>query len=232
MKTIIIAETILSAVGRDSTVFGRGGIALHPARTAEDALALHREKCADLIIADHAMPAMGGVRLCEAIRADEALRGVSIILACETAQADLPALRAAGANAVIPTPVDALGLFTKMFELLVVPQRKDMRALLRVAVTGGAGGESFFATSENISISGMLLESNYRFKEQDRILCTFFIGHSEVKVDGVVMRAERSGSGRRRYGVRFLNPPTRALVVIEQYVKSRVKGGASAAGGE
>lgn len=223
MKTIIIADSILNAVGKDSAVFGRGGIVVHPARTSEDILAIHREKKADLIIADHAMPTLGGARLCEAIRADDALRGVSIILACDAAQASLPLCRETGANAVIEVPVDPVGLFTKMSELLVVPQRKDMRALLRVTVTGGAGGESFFATSENISISGMLLETNYRFKEQDRIICTFHIGHSEVKADGMIIRVERSGSGRNRYGVMFLSPPTRTLIVIEQFVKSRLQ---------
>jgi len=221
MKQIIIAESILTGVGRTSSVFTRGGIVVRPARSAEDILALHRAKKADLIIVDLTQPVMGGATLCGVIRRDPDLRDVSSSLACDPAQAGAPSCRDAGANAIIPVPVDPLDLFTRMSELLIVPQRKDMRVLLRVSVSGGTDNAPFFATSENISISGMLLESNYRFKREDRLSCSFFIGHSEVNVDGAVMRVDRASSGRHRYGVRFLNPPTKALVVIEQFIKSQ-----------
>jgi CheY-like chemotaxis protein len=223
MKKIIIAESILNSVGKADSLFGRGGITILTARTAEDILVLHRKRRADLIIADLALPVMGGAQLCSAIRQDEALKGVSIIMACDSAELSLPACRDAGANAVIAKPVDPVGLFTKITELLVVPQRKDMRVLMRVSVNGGNNGASFFATSENISLSGMLLESNYRFKENDRLACSFFIGHSEVLIEGVVMRVERTTAGRSRYGIRFLNPPTKALIVIEQFVQRQGK---------
>jgi CheY-like chemotaxis protein len=221
MKKIIIAETILKDVGRASTVFGRGGITVIPAGSAEELLELHRRRKGDLIIADQAQPVMGGKRLCDAIRGEEALRDVSIILACDEVQARLPVCRDAGANAVIVKPVDPVALFTKTSELLVVPQRQSMRVMLRVSVDGGTGGTPFFATSENISLSGILLESNYQFRKDDRITCTFFVGHSEVKVDGAIMRIDRSSSGKIKYGVRFLNPPTKALVVIDHFIKQR-----------
>ena len=221
MKEIIIAESILAAVGRSSSVFSRGGLVVRSARSAEDILAHHRQKKAHLIITDLAQPVMGGARLCVFLRQDPCLRDVSIILACDAVQAGLPSCRDAGANAVILKPVDPIALFTKMSELLVVPQRKDMRVLLRVNVSAGSDTAPFFATSENISLSGMLLESNYRFKREDRLSCSFFIGHSEVIVDGTVMRVDRASSGRHRYGIQFLNPPTKALVVIEQFVKSQ-----------
>ena len=224
MKKVIISESTLAAIGRSSSMFSRGGIVVYPARSAEDILARHREKKADLIIADFELPVMGGARLCSTIRHDEALREVSIILVCDGVQAALPVCRNAGANAVIAKPLEPVGLFTTMSELLVIQQRKDMRILLRVSVKGGSDDASFFATSENISISGMLLESNYRFKRDDRISCAFFIGHSEVSVEGTIMRVDRTAAGRHRYGVKFQNPPTKALVVIEQYVKTRLGG--------
>ncbi len=221
MKKVSIAESILTSIGQSRSVFSRGGIAVHAARSAEEMLDFHRTRKADLIIADREQPVMGGVRLCSAIRQDEALKDVSIILLCDEVQASMPECRNAGANAVLAKPADAVTLFSVMSELLVVPQRKDMRVLLRVQVSGGSNDAPFFATSENISISGMLLESNYRFKRSDRLTCAFYIGHSEVQVDGTVTRVDRAASGRHRYGVKFLNPPTKALVVIEQFVKSK-----------
>lgn len=221
MKTIIIAESILNAVGRCESVFRRGGIVVLPARTSTDVLELHRRKRADLIVADSALPDTDGVQLVAAIRSDDALKGVSIIMACDRERVSLPACRDSGANAIIQKPVDPIELFSLMSELLVVPQRKDMRVLLRVSVNGGKGASPFFATSENISLSGMLLETNYRFKRDDRITCSFFIGHSEVVVEGTIMRVDPGSSGRTRYGIKFLNPPTKALVIIEQFVKNK-----------
>jgi CheY-like chemotaxis protein len=221
MKKVTISENILRSIGRSSSVFGRGGIAVHSSKTAEGVLAFHRTRKADLIIIDRVQPVMGGVPLCRTIRQDEKLRDVSIVLVSDATEASLSECRSAGANAVITSPVDAVALFSLMSELLVVPRRKDMRVLLRVSVSGGSNDASFFATSENISISGILLESNYRFKRNDQLSCSFFIGHSEVHLDGTVTRVDRAASGRHRYGVKFLNPTTKALVVIEQFVKSR-----------
>ena len=224
MKTIIIDENVLGALGTGSSIFGRGGIALCPAATSEEILELHRRKRADLIISDHALPAMGGIRMCSAIRADAALKGVSIILASDPDPAVQASCRSAGANAVLTKPLDPAELFSRMSELIVVPQRKDMRVLLQVSVDGGVLGAPFFASSENISISGMLIETANRFSIGDRLLCSFFIGHSQVKAEAVVMRVD-PGSGRNRYGVRFTNLDTKALIIIEQYVKNRIKNG-------
>jgi c-di-GMP-binding flagellar brake protein YcgR len=134
------------------------------------------------------------------------------------------ACREAGANAVIARPLDPFELFSKISELIIVPQRKDMRVLLRVSVSGGARDASFIATSYNISISGMLMETKHELRQDDRLTCTFSIAHTEVTVLCAVMRIDRSESGRYRYGVKFLNLDTKSIVIFENYVKSRIKG--------
>ncbi len=222
MKKVIIAENILSAVGGEQSLFGRGGIKLYPARTSEDILALHRQRKADLIIADLALPVMGGAALMTRIRGDAALKAVSIIMVYDGKEASRVLCRDAGANAVISQPVDATMLFSRVSELIVVPQRKDMRVLLRVSVDDGRGGSGpVFAASENISMSGMLLEANHPYRPGDRLVCSFHIGHNDVKVEGRVVRAVKGESGRYRCGIQFTNLDTRTMIVIEQFVRSR-----------
>ena len=220
MKTLIIAETILSAFERPDSLFKRGFIDVLPASTSEDILDLHRERRADLIITDEELPVMGGAKLCSAIRGDAGLKDVSIILACG-ADAAAAQCRDSGANAVIAKPVDPVALFGMVSELIVVPVRKDMRVLLRVNVIGGDSATPFFASSENISISGMLIETASRISKDDRLLCQFYIGHSELKTEARVTRAESSPAGRFRYGVKFVNPDAKMLVIIEQFIRSR-----------
>jgi CheY-like chemotaxis protein len=193
MKNIVIAKSILPAIEKSGTLFGRGGVKLHPAGTSEQVLDLHRRIKADLIITEYSLPVMNGAQLCSTIRAEPGLKDVSVIIACEVA------------------------------ELIIIPQRKDIRVLLRVAVDGRDEASPFFATSYNISVSGMLLETNHVLKAGDALKCIFNIAHTEISADCAIMRVDRTDTGRFRYGVRFQNLAARSLIIIEQYVKSRIK---------
>ena len=223
MKNVIIAQTILDAIELSTTLFGRGSIKLHPARSSEDILDIHRRMKADLIITDYALPEMGGFQLCSSIRSEPGLKDVSLIIYSDDNPASQAACRKAGANAVIQKPVDAFDLFSKISELIVIPQRKDMRVLLRVSVEGRQEEASFTATSYNISISGMLLETKRELKKGDKLNCSFSIAHAEVNAQCLVMRVDRTDAGRFRYGAKFLGLDTRSIVVIEQYVKSKIR---------
>lgn len=222
MKKIIIADTILAVLDRAGSLFERGGIALHAAATTEEVLFLHREIRADLIIMDAAQPGMGGMALAGMIRRDDALKAVSIIMAWDGDRESLPAPSQTGANALIAKPVDSVELLQKVSDLLVVSQRKNMRVLLRVAVSGSPESP-IFAQSENVSISGMLLETSHPFAPGDRMTCAFLIGHSDIRTAAEVVRIVPTPSGRYQCGVRFLNLDTKSMIVIEQFVRTRIR---------
>ncbi len=222
MKKVIIAQTILDAIEQSSTLFGRGSIELYPARSSEEIMDLHRQIKADLIITEFSFPVMGGVRLCSSIRSDSGLKDVSLIIYCDDNRVYQAACRDAGANAVIQKPVDAFDLFSKISELIVIPQRKDMRVLLRISVAGRQQDASFIATSYNISISGMLLETRRELNKGDKLACSFNIAHAEVKAQCLIVRVDRTDAGRFHYGAKFLGLDAKSIVVIEQYVKSRI----------
>ena len=221
MKKLIIAEDILAVFDRPEALFRRGTIEVHPARTAEEMLDLHREIKADLIVADAAQPVMGGAKLCSSIRGDAGLKDVSIIIACDGAEKAAAPCREWGANAVVPKPVDAVGLFDMMAELITVPMRKGMRVLLRITALGGGGAAPFFASSENISTSGMLIESASRLGAGDRVACSFYIGKREMRAEGSVARVASCQDGRFRYGIKFANLDAEKLIAIEQFIEAR-----------
>jgi DNA-binding response OmpR family regulator len=223
MKKIIIAERILSSLNSADSLIGRGGITVFPARSSEEILSLHREQKADLIITELSLPMMGGAKLCTSIRSDEATKEVSIIMAYEGTEQPLPLCRTTGANAMVEQPIEPAQLYARVSELLIVPPRKAMRVPLRITVTGRTSDASFSALSENISISGMLLETAFRLQPNDRLLCSFLLGHNEVKVEARVVRADVSIPGRLRYGIKFLNIDTKTLIIIEQFTGARRK---------
>ena len=223
MKKIIVAETLLPVFESSNSIFKRGGITLFAAHSSEEIINLHGVKIADLIITDQAFPLMGAPKLCATIRHDDQLKKVSIIVTGDRSGEDGKRCLEAGANAFIPAPIDPVALFFKVSELLLVSQRKDMRVPLRASVTGQEGDSSFSAASQNISISGMMLEADRSLAPGDRLTCSFNIAHSEIRVSCMVMRVDLTSSESRRYGVKFLNLDTKSMIIIENFVKSQAR---------
>jgi len=218
MKKIIIDQNLLNDLGESNTIFKRSGITFFPAGSSDEILSLHGVERADLIITDNALPHLGGAELCSRIRSDAELKYVSIIVICDdTEQSQCPE---SGANIVIRRPLDTGVLLWQASKLLVIPTRKDMRVLLRASIKGMEGDSAFFAQSHNISISGMLLETERVLKPGDRLTCAFNIAHSEVTLTCSVERVETTASKRNRYGVRFMNCDTKTLIIIENFVRA------------
>ena len=213
----------MHALGGTNTIFGRGNITIYPATTSEEILNIHGKQRADLIITEDSLPLMGAARLCAIIRGDALLKKVSIVVICNVSKGSLVRWREAGANDVISRPVDAAELFSKISELLVIPQRKDLRVSMQASVKSQNKKGSFPADSRNISIAGMLLETDQIFQNGDRLDCAFKIGHSEIVVECMVTRTDAGSTGKRRYGVKFLNFDTKALIIIDQFIKLQAK---------
>lgn len=223
MKKIILGRDILQELGGRDSIFKRSDIKFFSAQSSEEMIDIHGANRADLIIVDARFPVMGGVKLCSRIRSNAELKYVSIIVICDDTEAAVSQCRMAGANVIIPKPVDYGDLLWKASQLLVVPQRKDLRALLRVSVKGMEGDKPFFAQSRNISISGMELAADHVLRIGDQLSCVFSIAHNEVTMICRVERVDDKAPGLRRYGVRFMNCDTKSLVIIEQFVKAQSK---------
>jgi CheY-like chemotaxis protein len=223
MKKVIIAEPVLRILGLGNTLFGRGGITVYPARTSEEIFALHQENRADLIITASSLPVIDGATLCSAIRCDAALRDVSLVVVCDADGPTLEQCLQAGANAIMASPADPFELFSRISELLVIPQRQDMRVLLQVTAKGRKNAVSFPGVSHNISISGMLIEAEPQLENGESLACIINIGGREIAAEGEVVRVEQTTSGRFRYGVKFARLDTKSLIIIEQFVKGKIR---------
>jgi CheY-like chemotaxis protein len=222
MKEIIIARSIMHAIGGNDTVLGRGSITVYPARTSEEILNIQGVRKADLIITESTLPLMGGAKLCAAIRSHHDLKNVSIIMACDGTEESMAQCRQAHANAVITKPIDPIQLFSIVSELIMISQRKELRIPLRAMVKGGAENESFPGMSHNISISGMLMETERVLRVGERFMGTVAVGHREIIIECQVMRLAHT-AGKYRYGIKFINLDTKSLIIIEQLVKGSIR---------
>lgn len=219
-KRLIVAETILAMLQQGSTLFGRGGIMVLPAPTSEEVLALHRDQQADLIITDHGLPLMGGAQLCSNIRSEVALRDVSFIMICDRTGPGLVESQRAGANAILTRPLDAGELFSKVSHLLMVQDRMAVRVPLRITVNGRDRQTTFVGMSQDISVSGMLIESGRIMQQGERLECSFTISGRVVTVGCIVVRAQEGPRDTFRYGVKFLNLDAKSFVLLEHVIRN------------
>ena len=104
-----VVRHILRKAGYQVTVAGDG----------EEALEILQDEPHDLVITDVLMPNMGGVELMEAIRADDALATMPIIMMTGTGEeADVVEARSAEPNGFLTKPVSSRNLLAEVNRLL------------------------------------------------------------------------------------------------------------------
>lgn len=223
MKKILIVDKLDAIIEKRKSMLSRSEFAILTATSGEEAVRIHREEKVDLILTELDMPVMSGDALCSKVRSDPELKKVSVIIVCSNGDSDVRRCQACGANDYVAKPVNSNELSQKVGALLSVPARLSMRLLIKVSVKGKFRGESFFASSKNISATGILIETEKVLEKGDVITCGYFLGADQVESDGQVVRVVRMAEGRNDYGVKFkgMNASTKAK--IDQYVEKLLK---------
>jgi len=227
MKKILITNDLMIILGKKSSFLNRADVRLFTAANSEDVLAVHQAEKVNLIIAALDLPGMKNEQLYKMIRENKDLRAVSVILVCPDAPLSLERASRCKANAVITLPVDVTKLLEKAQQLLNISWRESYRVLLSVRVEGSTKDTSFFCSSENISTTGILIETDKVLKQGDHVMCSFFLPDAkQIKTSGQILRViePTPGAKAHRYGVNFNQLPVDAKSAIEDFVekKSRV----------
>lgn len=220
MKKILVQEGLLAAFEAHGSIFLKPEFKVLTAKTAEEALSIFRADKADLVIVDIDMPEMGGDGLCARIR-EESKRGPYIILVCSEKKADLQRCESCGANTYITRPPRAEVLYREACRALDIPERKGIRVLIKVTVHGLFKKEPFFCTSKDLSISGILIETDKVLARGDEIACSFYLPDAgRVDAEGEVVRVVHE-SQAYNYGVRFVGLEPESETTIDTYVSMR-----------
>jgi response regulator RpfG family c-di-GMP phosphodiesterase len=219
MNRIIMLQEFRTALFRDKTFLSRAGIALRTAASNEDVLSLHRDEPAGVIVTRVDAGTMSGEQLCAAIREDRQLRNVSVIMVCPNTDAGRAAAARCRANEVLTLPLDTALLMAKAQQLMQVTVRKSYRVLLSVTVEGKDRTASFLCKSENVSATGLLIETARHLQVGDRLSCSFFLGPMQVSALGEIVRVitPLRDSSLNRYGIRFTEISESAKAAIEAF---------------
>ncbi len=96
----------------------RAGHTVVATRDGAEALAAAREHHPDAIVTDVEMPRMTGLELCHAVRQDEALRHVPVLVVSGSIDPHDPRAAIAGVTAILPKPFSPRELLEQLGDLL------------------------------------------------------------------------------------------------------------------
>ena len=219
MKKILLINPVTESLARDKNILDRDDLRIFTATTAEEGLSIHREEMVNLLLTELDLPDMGGDELCSRIRQEQALRRVSVIVVCRDLPEEIKRAESCGANARLLKPVTREQLDDCVGKLLSVPMRQDCRVLIRAQVYSERGATTLFGTSRDISVSGLLLESDGLLAVGDRISCMFFLpGASQISAVGEVVRTTRLSRIMNQYGIRFISLYPQVHTELENFV--------------
>ncbi len=221
LKKVLVAQEVWPLIEKERSFLDRAGIRTYTAATNDEALALHREQKADLIVAMLDGAVMNGEELCSTIRDDDELRRVSIIILCSDTEADSKRCLRCRANAFITAPVNTAILFQEAYQLLNIAHREAFRAPIGVNLNVSSGETHYAGRSENISASGMLLAAEAVIPEGDTITCSFDLpGLGHITANAIVARVceKAAEGGINSYGVAFVEPSRDVIYAIKIFI--------------
>jgi c-di-GMP-binding flagellar brake protein YcgR len=104
----------------------------------------------------------------------------------------------------------------------ITEKREGQRFRVRMFVMGEFKNNVFSSTTQNISVSGMLVETEKVLAKGDTITCSFVLQH-KMTVSGEVARVAKKKANLYDYGIRFLNLDPKAKGKIEDALRSGKK---------
>ena len=206
LKVLVVSPESLSGV-LGPTVLGRPDIErLHvedPARAVESA----ERARPHMVVID--LPRAEAVSLVRELRQSEATRPTAIVWLNRTEHPDSETeLAVAGANAVIPLPVDPFLWDRRLEELLTVPARRSQRFPVRLQDWSRfvSGADEDEGSVVNIGARGVLLESPRELELGTKVGLTLDLpgAPAPVGVVGQVVRLAGTEGGLFQVGVEFL----------------------------
>jgi len=196
----------------------RPGLTVFEAQSGRQALDVHRRERVDLIFLDFAMPGLDGEEVARRIRADPALRDVSIVMVADDAR-DTTRARSlkAGANDFLSKPIPLSEIQARIQRLIDVAARKTTKLLAQVEAPGGPA--SFIGRIVNLSTSGLLLETDAEVDLGRELALTFSLPGSDSRVHaGARVVRKAPGQGSAKWGVRFTNVDEAGRRALKEYL--------------
>ena len=225
MKNILIVSSLNTFIERNETLLRRAAFRIFAATTVAEAMKLILQESVDLLLIDIQLGDMDGEVFCSQLRNNNEVKTPVILLVCHDSAEDFSRLSTSGADALIARPIKPLQLLKAVGQYLTVQLVRSRRVSHRVKVVSKKDPVEFFCISHNISITGMMIETEFALEIGCVIVCQFTIPDSiQVETEGEIVRSARSIDGAHQYGIRFTTLSRADRREIDLYIAAIVMG--------
>ncbi len=218
MKKILLVEGPMPLEGLSGSLFRRRECVLEVASSAAEGLEVAEGSHPDLVLYDGRVSDMSPEEFALALRSLDGPRCPVIAFVGDGEDARIAALAKSGVDAVFPRPADEIAVNAAMCELLGISLRRHLRTFVKIKVDATYGGTTHFATISNISLGGVLVDSDKPIAMGEVVKLSFFLPGDDVPITviGKVVRQEKDS--KHSYGCQFLDLTETQLQRIHEFV--------------
>ncbi|HWI41179.1 MAG TPA: response regulator [Verrucomicrobiae bacterium] len=226
--TILLVDDARLFLELEKEFLKHAAVNILTARDGQEVLDTVKVRKPDLIYMDLNMPHLDGAACCTILKQDPDLRSIPVIMVIAAGSAeDVAACTAAGADDIITKPMDRRVFLEKGRRFLPQVDNRETRVRSRLFVVCVVNGESFYGTSEDLSVQGMYISAPYEVEEGEMVEVTIVLpeGGEVVETFGTVAWVN---SGARRpkpglppgFGVQFAPLSSSAERLLGAYLKN------------
>lgn len=225
MKNILIVSSTATFIERNATLLRRSDFRIFTAESSIEAFNIFSAEIIDLLLVDIQLADETGEAFCAEIRNKETSSEPVILLVCHGNDEEFSRLKESGADALLARPIKPLHMIKTVGQFLTVQLVRSRRVALRVKVISKKDAVEFFCISHNVSLTGMLIETEFSLEVGSIILCQFTIpGSMDIETEGEVVRSARTMDGAHQYGIHFTTLNRIFRHEIDLYIASIVRG--------
>lgn len=221
-KKIIIADRYLTLLQGHADYLSRQDISMHTIKTNTEALLLQNKIKANLIVTGFDVPGLEAEELCNLLRSDDDLQHVSIIIVCSKKPGEADRYEKCRANAFLSMDTSPHIFANTLSRLLNIAERSSIRVPVCFRVDcNDRRGRPFMGYSENLSASGMLVETDAVLEMGTVLNCSFYLeDNTQIIASAEVVRLSKVilDSEPNQYGLQFTGLCTGVIEAIESYI--------------
>lgn len=219
MQKVILVDDVKSF----KPTLTRAAVVVYTATSGKEVIDIHQRENVDLILLSRYMPGMDGEQVCKLIKSGEATKNVAIVLLMAGLKVDDidDHIKSVGADDYIIKPFSPAEFVNKVSKFITIPVRESVRILTKLTVEAKLGKESFIGNTIDMSVVGMLLETEKQIDMENTVNCTFSLPeapHPITVTGNVIRKVDGRVPPLKRYGIKFVNLDSKSEMAIEKYV--------------
>jgi len=219
VKKVLLTSSSKAFLERNMNLLMNKGFQFFTAATGSETIKLHQEYLFDLILSELELEDMDGCTLCSEIRKTEPSRPVSVVLICSDTAECLKRVEQSDATAILVRPIKPTQLLVTIGSIIDMQLVRSKRVQFKAEVLTKKQDIEFHCVSHDISVTGILIETEHQLSLGDQVSCRFRLSDSRhTQTEGEVARCIISPKGKMLYGIKFINLPSPNRSAIEKYV--------------